>query len=350
MRLRVSGSPRWVRCSASAWAEWGLPERHNDAATLGVLAHLLLEQTILNGGVPEHLSESDVVTHIRNVYRYLLAQGLSIMSEQTAQFTTANGNLIRGTMDVCSMSTQQSHLYIRDLKFGFRVVEPDSWQLLGYALLWISKYQIKPDYITVEIIQPRVSHVNGPYRSLTYSYAEFIERAVEYIAAADAAYKTDKMVFTPGEHCRNCKAASHCPTLRASNYGDINHTVDPEMTTTESGENLSLAHKQFELARAWFEGVETDVLHRIQTKRQYIPGWSVEHSAGRLNWLGYSAPSQLGKTLNISLEKDVQYITPTQAVDRGLPQEMVMQFATRSQGKPKLVNKDIVDRAKEAFG
>lgn len=67
--------------------------------------------------------------------------------------------------------------------------------------------------VKITIVQPRVSHPDGPIRSEVVELGELLEFAAELMEAAAATQAPDAPLVM-GDHCRFCPAMAHCPAQR----------------------------------------------------------------------------------------------------------------------------------------
>jgi hypothetical protein len=87
-------------------------------------------------------------------------------------------------------------------------------------------------------------------------------------------------------------------------------------------------------------GLEEVVTAAIK-RGEHVPAYELKSSPGRLNWTAdVSKIVELGKMLNVDLHKPA-VITPTQAVKAGVPEDLLVGFAERKNGAPKLVQTNL---------
>ncbi len=129
-------------------------------------------------------------------------------------------------------------LIILDFKYGKGIsVEPDSDQNAYYGYLAIENYIDEPESISVVesyIAQPRIPHPAGTIRKHVTSYEELTTWWTDVVLPGiDKTYEIDAPLVI-GEHCRFCKAKSHCPALKQEVFEfpmgiDVSHLTDTEL-------------------------------------------------------------------------------------------------------------------------
>lgn len=125
-----------------------------------------------------------------------------------------------GTSDYTCLHRPLSTLFVVDYKHGQGVaVEAiDNPQLRYYglgALIKLKELKLPPpfpEWVSLNIVQPRAPHRGGPVRNETMSVMSLLAWAEKLIEAAKATEPADAPLHE-GEHCRFCPAAPRCPRL-----------------------------------------------------------------------------------------------------------------------------------------
>jgi hypothetical protein len=121
-----------------------------------------------------------------------------------------------GTADFIAYHKKEQRLEIVDYKHGqgIPVEARDNTQGLLYALGAIQLFHKQPiEHIRITIIQPRSPHEDGPIRSWDLNYDEQLDWAMMFAHGVHATKAVDAPLLA-GDHCKFCKAAPMCPTLR----------------------------------------------------------------------------------------------------------------------------------------
>jgi hypothetical protein len=118
-----------------------------------------------------------------------------------------------GTADFVAYTPLTKTLHVVDLKYGQGVVVEvkGNPQLRYYALgASIAHPELDIETVQITIVQPRVSHVDGPIRHEMIDYLDLIGWSSELFAAAQRTTEPDAPL-NAGSHCRWCPARAQCP-------------------------------------------------------------------------------------------------------------------------------------------
>ena len=254
---------------------------------------------------------------------------------------------MRGRADVIWRSEDRSKLCVLDLKFGYGPKAAfENWQMLSYVLGAIDDHTQE---IEIVIVQPRGTSASDPVKTWTLTVDEFWVYARTLVdAAVEARSPAPRTVA--GSHCRYCKAAAHCTTLRAAgmNAFDIGSAaIGAELSETEIAHELELLDRGKELVRARLDALEALAIARIQTGHP-VPGFAHKKSLGNRTWtMPARQVIEMGGMFDVDIEER-KPLSPNQAEGRGLPREVIDKFTTRYELAAKLTR---VDRntAREIF-
>lgn len=217
-----------------------------------------------------------MASHVQDYVDLCRSDGGQLWAEQHLTLSRH----IAGTADCITVS--EGTLTVRDLKYGHRLVDPDSPQLIIYAG---SVLQAPPEPITrvvTEIYQPRGFHPLGPRRHRVWTPDEIRTLAADYAARAEACHMPDPTA-TPGTHCTYCDAAAHCPALQqttAQAMAVVEMQGYRDRTPAEMAQALHFyrwAAETIEAAAAACEA-EATALARSGTR---LPGWGVSERYGQ---------------------------------------------------------------------
>jgi Protein of unknown function (DUF2800) len=231
-------------------------------------------------------------------------------------------------------------LRVGDYKYGHRYVEEfENHQLVSYARGVMQRLNLTDDNLILEliIVQPRCFAAE-PVRVWRVPAIE--TRALVNIesTAAELALGPNPPTRT-GNHCMDCKARHACKTLRYSAAAIVTFAGTAEaavLDPTAMGQELRMlddAAKQLEARRT---GVAAQVEAFLRAGKS-VPMWGLEPMRSNRQWNEGLTPEQIadtGDALGINLRKPAAVITPTQAIDAGIDEDIVMEYAHRP--KPRL--------------
>lgn len=208
--LSASGAPRWMACPGSIALAKGLPERTNDWATAGTLAHeiaanFLRDPTFaVDPDDPDMSTEMYIAIGVYVTYCEALRGKRWVempLHEKLCELHPDFG----GTADCVVYYGRARFLEIIDFKYGTaKVSEQDNWQLKLYAIgaaLTIGKPVSK---IKLTIVQPRALK-RSPIRSTECTMQELILATARMVQGARATEAEDAPLV-PGSYCWFCPA------------------------------------------------------------------------------------------------------------------------------------------------
>lgn len=224
-----------------------------------------------------------------------------------------------------------------DYKYGHRFVEVfENFQLTAYTVGEMERLGLTDDRgLSVEfiLVQPRCYHREGPVRRWRIPADEL--RALINIArgAAERALMPNPTATT-GTHCLDCKARHVCGTLRetAANVVDYAGSAMLEpLDPTALGSELRILDAAFKRLEARRTGLAAMVDATLRAG-QRVPHYELAPGRSNLAWLPDTTPESigmLGDLLGIITRKPPAVITPRQAIDAGIDEAIVMQYASR---------------------
>lgn len=364
--LAPSAAPYWRLCSGRPWMEQQHPELGDgDEGAEGDAAHWLMAQyyaidrnmappTVApNGQTITDAMRQGVEMFVNHVHIQQLAPGTLRVEDPIPSIPRIHPTHCGGTPDARGWARGANGrlvLHIFDLKYGFRrheVFEHD--QLITYAAgaLTQAPQEAPCDPATLRetdidvhlhIVQPRAYHPDGPvrtWRTTAVALRPYIERLN---AAAHQAVTAP--VCTPHPTaCEHCSARYACDALQESAYRGMAIAQRPTprvLSDAAAGLELAYLTDAAKLMDARISGLEELVKHRLANGAR-VPHWMYGPGQSSLKWSKPTAEVlALGDMLDKDLRKPVEVITPTQARDAGLPQEIMAQYATRVPGAVKL--------------
>lgn len=248
-------------------------------------------------------------------------------------------------------------LLVYDYKFGHRFVEVyENPQLIEYVaglLHGITQkgYSDTLIDVTVKIVQPRAYHRSGPIRAWSFKASDIRAHINIASTAAHEALGPEPRQRA-GPECRDCRARHACVTLQRAAMRELDEAGREQpldLPPAALGLELKMLREGIRRLEARVSGLEEQALAQIK-RGASIPGWRVEHGAGRQRWA--KTPAEVlavGRMFGVDLARPVEPITPLQAVKAGLPPEMLTALAETPRGGVELVADD-GSKARAVFG
>jgi hypothetical protein len=310
-RFAPSALKRILTCPRSvALAEaLGATGRASIYAAEGSVAHVVAESYLGEGGITaprvgtivmhdgyEIVVDSDMHRFGKAYAQYvfsLMEPGDKLYIEQTVRLDAIVGEdaNMYGHCDAVIWSPRRRRLIVVDYKYGrgVKVSALDNPQMKAYALgAMFTLADIDPDEVrTVEthVFQPRVSSSTPPDEMHVLDLLEWGHGEVAPTLAMIEADGAISRPYVTGDHCRFCPAKSQCPALRervlqAAQRAFAEAPLPPSLL---SEDEIAEALKEVEIARAWFDAVESEALRRAKAGKT-IPGRKLVESRGRRVW------------------------------------------------------------------
>jgi len=347
--IAPSSASRWVNCPGSVSMGQRYPQSEDSQASReGTAAHWVCEQLLRGANVsrdtvaPNGVVVTDEMLKAAGIYsngilsRY---HGSTLNIESKIEAPDIHPESW-GTLDMWVFDPKINLLIIRDFKFGHGVVEAfENWQLINYAAGIIPRLGVPDTRLRVhlEICQPRAFHPDGADRAWGVKAVDLRPYFNRLHNAAHEALGDNPQVRT-GAHCVYCDARHACPALHRSTKTilDLALQASPEELTPAAvaAEYEILSHAA-ELIKYRLTGIEAQAFGLIRSG-QHVPGYALEPGLGRTVW---SKPLpevyKLGELLGVELRKEGA-ITPLQAIEKGMPADMVKACSKTKDGALKL--------------
>lgn len=358
MKLNAAELPRFMACNGSKFMN-GLPSAFSTksrTADEGSAAHWAATQLVKYKVSPETLLNKKSPNGV-----YITQEMLDNLSKfvEDCKSLIGNSNVeysfcgpdnswsVEGVVDF--VGVENDTMYIADLKYGFRIVEPeDNWTLICHAIGNMHRYN--PEKVCVRIYQPRPYHPKGTVREVVYSKEYLLERYNEMVAAL---CNPEKIVRT-SEHCDKCPHFSQCPAAKLSIAKAIEAcdiAYDEEIGQDELGYTLSFLKKAEEkIKQALLVFEDLAILRLKQGER--VKGFSALPKLGNTCWKNKDVEATFSAIQALSgidvTEKKL--VTPSEAIRRGVPKEVLEPFVERPNIGFKLVQMDENETAEAIFG
>ncbi len=278
IETRPSAAHRWTKCSAAPlFASRAGPQPTSDADMEGTcaawVAKLMLTDQPVEVGMTHKNGwevDPDMIDHMQDYADICRADGGEMWVEEHVTLSPT----ISGTP--ASVTLADGVLTVRDLKYGFRLVEPDSPQLIIYAAAILLAPPETIDTIRTEIYQPRGFHQDGPRRWKDWTPDEIRAKAAWIIKRADECYKPDP-IATPGSHCLYCDGAVGCVALQqttATALAIAEMTGHRDRTAFDMAQALHFYRNALEIISAAAKATEVEAEARAK-RGERLPGWGL---------------------------------------------------------------------------
>lgn len=352
--LPPSSASEWGNCDAWLRLNEAAPEPpETDEARWGTechaLAQLMLEAHKRRAEPPPRREYDPEMYETAKLYAdhcgRLMAEhhifgGKSLGIEARVHMKRVHPGAVWGTSDFYLYDYKGHVLYVRDLKSGHLLCEPDDEQLMLYAAGAIEALGLNELTVTVDlgIVQPRGFHRDGPIRTVRMPASDMRARLNQLAQRAEANLARDGKA-TAGEHCYNCNARTRCPAalalgpqlLQLSTEG-----VPTEPSASEVGLLLTWTQRAIKYLRQMEKAYEGELEGHLRAGR-IVPGWAIESAEGREYWTAdREQVLAVGALFNVTVDKP-ELITPAQARKAGIPSEIINLYCTRRNNGTKLV-------------
>ena len=308
--LGASSSSRWMKCPASIPLTKDLPEETSVYAEEGTVAHEVCEMMLKGIELPESLNgfniDEEMIEHCRMYVDYIneRSEGAEVYIEERVDLSHIDETMF-GTNDGAIYKPFES-LEVVDFKYGRGVAvgAENNSQLLYYALGMAKDMDIEK--VTMTIVQPRADHPKGPIRSWTIKYDELMEwqkelqGAVSEVSLAEAVAEggDERTLYEDysksGSHCRFCKAAGFCKTLREESlavakteFSDIPDHTEGEIILPEpsklTSDELGRVMASAEMLEGWFKAVRT-YAHKQAENGNKVAGFKLVQKRANRKW------------------------------------------------------------------
>lgn len=255
---------------------------------------------------------------------------------------------IRGRADCIKYDPKSNELTIADLKYGFRIVEPnENWTLISHAIAWCIKNNVAPYEVKFVIFQPRAFHPQGNVREWKLLYTDMLDYYKRLVNVLEHPSPT----VSSGSQCYKCKCLSQCPAAQISlmNAIDVSQMAfDSEIDNDKLSWMLNNLKRAQEILKQSYEAYQDLALHRLKDGK-HLKGYSIQTALGNTTWEN-TVNAEFIKTMcgvDITVSK---LMTPAQAKKAGVPEDLLNSCTYRPDNGFKLVSIDENKLAKKLFG
>jgi hypothetical protein len=288
--LSASSSHRWLHCPPSARLEEKLPESKSDFAEEGSLAHDIAELKLrkyciepmgtrsFNAKIKKFkekpLFQEEMLKHTDTYLDYIagVLHGFSsppyVAAEKRIDYSSYAPEGF-GTGDCIIIGG--NILHIIDFKYGkgVSVSAKDNPQMMLYALGAYRSYSfLYPiDTVKVTIIQPRLDSISEDSKTIEelLMWGESIKPIAKMAFNGEGEY-------SPGEHCRFCRAKALC-RARSDHYLSLEefHKMKPPLISKEEVGQILMRAQELS---AWVKNLEEYALSEC-LQGNIVEGWKV---------------------------------------------------------------------------
>lgn len=295
--LSPSSASRWLACPPSARFEEQIPGETSPYAEEGTLAHelaalLLSARAGIFVGGQEAFNEAlarvyghplfanEMYDHADEYATLVAAKGGKVLVEHRYDLTR-HAPMSFGTADATNLLEDAVH--VTDFKYGagVRVTARENEQLMLYALGAIDEARarrLNPSTAVLTIVQPRAGGTSAwevPVADLlAWREVELRPRALDAIAGGGT--------FTPGDHCRFCKARARCRAYYRL-FEEMEGLV-PADGRLMTDDEVARVLEHGEVLASWINKVVEDATARLAAG-QHIPGFKLVEGRGRRQFL-----------------------------------------------------------------
>lgn len=358
MIIRPSSTPRAFNCLGSIGMEAqasDLPD--TDDAREGTAAHWVAEMVLKGevGDVSELIDRpapnevivtGEMVEHVQTYVDTINERDLSACVEHPIEFDL-DGATVKGTADHFAYGPDDT-LYVDDLKYGWRAVDPENnWQLLSYAV-GASQFYPHLQSVVMTIHQPRPHHPLGKVRGVTITRDELLAKVQEMRAIVQRIQSGDR-TLTTGKHCDYCPAAVFCPAHQQSGMNAVDVSVQgvPDHLTPEAlASELRILKRAEEMIKARASLLDEQASTQIK-QGKFVPGWGLNHRYGKRRWKDGVATLEMLSGKKLTEDKP---ITPAAAERLGIDKDIVAMYAETPVIGTKLEQVDLDKQMKGLFG
>lgn len=353
--ITADNLPRFMACNPSRLMGGANPPIDGDDTIRkeGNAAHWLVQQVNSGQHTVEELIDRKAPNGIyitSEMVEYLEEYLKTIFNAQIEVDTSHSGAnwQINGRADNISYDPDNKILHVRDLKYGWSIVEPDMhWTLISHALGWFIANPDK-EVISVKftIYQPRPHHQSARVRSW---YIDVVTLNNLYIQL-DTALSNPSDILNTGPNCYRCPALAICPAARKAQMNAIDTS---EKAFIDNIDNDNLAFQLDHLKRATEmlshlkKAYDELATYRIR-QGQVVTNYSLETELTNRQWMEHITPEIMTMLTGKDLAKK-QLITPAQAEKTGISPDVVTALTERRNKGVKLVRVDAHAKASKLF-
>lgn len=341
--LGASGAVRWMTCAGSVRLAEQVEHKDtgSEYAREGTCAHAIGERSLLDGMEPEYYIgmkfegvkvDRDMAVAVREYVEKVKLVAASCGTKIGPEHVETQFNLEKlnppqpmfGTVDYWDFNPETKHLWILDYKHGqgVAVEAEENPQLMYYALGAVLATGIRPDKITVTIVQPRCYHEDGTVRDYTFDYDRLKSFTKELMAAAHATEEPDAPLVMSEAGCRWCPAKAQCPLQHetavavAQQEFDVVEADTLPVPETLTEEQVELVLDKADTVISWLNAVKKHTKDKLE-RSQSVDGWKLVWKSANRKWVDEEEVVQILKGIEgLDLDDFVSVVSPAQVEKR----------------------------------
>jgi len=359
-RLAPSKAHQWMACPGSIRLSRGRPDDEGIDAREGTACHWVAER-MFEADMPEFavvpvgtaapngiIVNADMLEAAASYVAWVMervraARYFKPRVEQRVSLPDVHPDLW-GSLDATWYHVEAQTLHVADLKYGFRVVEPTSPQLLIYALGELGAFDRNPPpkQIVTTIVQPRAWHPAGRVRSHTYTPEEL--RSWENPLRVAARLTDDPNApLRTGSHCLYCTALSVCPAAREAAMAALeisNRGTQDAIDGNGLGAEIRLLRLAKERLGHRLDALEAEAAARID-RGERIAGFTMAAGVGKRMWVAAENDVRaLGELFGCTFQKPA-LVSPAEAErqlkSKGADPALLKHYALAPATAPRLI-------------
>jgi hypothetical protein len=324
------------------------PSRDRSAADMGIRAHAAsaaaLRTVTRDGGPisinadgldPEHLAACSVyVDDVASEMRKRAIFGGPNLGIERPVLCELVHPQCWGYVDAWLYHLSADRIILWDFKAGAGPVDVvENWQMLCYAAGLVQLCGVGLNHPTLQIemriVQPR-ARSGAPIKRWVID-AQRLAGYVETLSRA-AFEAHDNPQCRPGPQCWKCSAGASCPSMDDL-CADIAEYLRTPQTRHLNAEQIGVELRRLRYAKKALsdrlEAVESQAEHMMRTGT-HIPDLMLKASYGNLEWTDTEPLMSLSAKHGVRLLKPQAYVTPTQAIKEGVPEDVVKELSKRA--------------------
>lgn len=286
---------------------------------------------------------------------------LEELTEERVYMPMVHPRLNWGRADWFAISRKARKVWLKDYKNGHRFVDAwENWQLADYLLGVLNHFQI-PDAAfwsaDLAIYQPRSYHPEGPVKTWPVEGSRFVDIGAKLAAAATEAASPNPQMRS-GSYCGDCSGATKCPAFARSVENGIDVSlrgVPQEMDNAARGTFRTMIASAIKRLEGMATGLDADIEAALRSGAS-VPGWELKPGQPRLAWTA-TMPELLALAEMIGTpifkkemlgDQPIYFdpITPKKAIDLGIDEAVIMEYAKRPPAGLKVAQTDKSSAAK----
>lgn len=350
-KLPPSSAARRLVCPGSRALEEKYPREESESSREGRAAHWVAFELLQNGVISEvdditpdgdfvtqeMIDGAEVYADIINKIKYSASSKTQIYFEERVNISSIHKECW-GTCDCYIYDPEEQELYVIDYKFGHKEIDAfENYQLIEYTAGILDKINKYISLVSLNIVQPRNFGKNGTHNKWETT-PQKLQSYFNALRASETAALSSNAQCTPSPECTFCSARHACIALQqsASTIADVISNNQPlELTPQAVGSELRFLKKAQKELDARITGLEEHAVALI-TSGKSVPYFSLEQGKGRDKWTAsIDDLKTLEELFDCKIVKE-QLITPKQAIDSGIPEEVIKQYYDSPRGSFKL--------------